>query len=440
MLDEYRNDHLRILFRRIRNEPGVVALHEWQSGGAEPSTLRDHLRRSGFAGDVQARHPCVSAGAAFFVHHFPQAVSDRLQRAGGDPQSANDFAGHLQAFDAAVGLCPLDHPHDMRPIHGPAVRYRSHHDRALKRSDDQGSLADGDGYRFAGIPLSMLLLRRPIRRWDDARLFAIEVNLRNLSQTEVMSPFGDLVDAQSRADVVEENVAGNFQSVRHGDHTVTLPAPVTEASTKEHRAARAIERRSRTDRPLRQSSHCHDRFENRTGRIETLNRAIELDFEWIRRDQLPRIGRESFRVNVRIEFWRGNHRQDLAVARIDGHDGADEFIFGEVLLRAALQVEIDGQIDVVSRLRLLSRRSHFGEPASVAVVLPELRAVLAAQIFVVHQLDAAFADQVTLFEVFMLGEIFFVHLADEADDVRGHRSVRIIAPLHRLDVELRERQ
>ena len=76
----------------------------------------------------------------------------------------------------------------------------------------------------------------------------------------------------------------------------------------------------------------------------------------------------------------------------------------------------------------------------MAVVLPELRAVFAAQIFVVHQLDAALPDEISLFQIFVLPEIFFGDFADEADEMRGHRVVRVVASLHRLDVELRERQ
>ena len=75
----------------------------------------------------------------------------------------------------------------------------------------------------------------------------------------------------------------------------------------------------------------------------------------------------------------------------------------------------------------------------MTVVLPVLRAVAAAQIFVVHQLDAALADEVALPQVFVFGEIFFTDFADEAHHMRGHRRVRIVAALHRIDVELGER-
>jgi hypothetical protein len=74
----------------------------------------------------------------------------------------------------------------------------------------------------------------------------------------------------------------------------------------------------------------------------------------------------------------------------------------------------------------------------VTVVLPVLRSVAATEIFVVHQLDASLADEVALLEILVSEQLLFTHLANEAHHVRRHRRVRIVSPLHRLDVQLRK--
>ena len=113
-------------------------------------------------------------------------------------------------------------------------------------------------------------------------------------------------------------------------------------------------------------------------------------------------GVKRLRVDVRIERRRGDHRQHFAVARIERDGGADEFVLDEVLLGAALQIEVEGEVDVVAGHRFLARGAVLREAAAVAVVLPVLRAVAAAQVFVVHHLHAALADEIALLEIFVL--------------------------------------
>src|SRR5436309_2327719 len=75
-------------------------------------------------------------------------------------------------------------------------------------------------------------------------------------------------------------------------------------------------------------------------------------------------------------------------------------------------------------------------PVHVNVVLPILSAVFAAQIVVVHQLDAALADEVTLTQILVLGQLSLIDFTDESHRVRGHRAVRIVAALHGRHVQL----
>ena len=73
-------------------------------------------------------------------------------------ESAQNLAGHLKPFHAAVGFGALDHAHDVRTINGAAIGDGGHHHRRLQRGDDQRTLPDGDGNRFAWIPLPMLFM------------------------------------------------------------------------------------------------------------------------------------------------------------------------------------------------------------------------------------------------------------------------------------------
>ena len=76
----------------------------------------------------------------------------------------------------------------------------------------------------------------------------------------------------------------------------------------------------------------------------------------------------------------------------------------------------------------------------MAVVLPELGAVAAAEVLVIHELHSAFSDQIALLQILVLRQLSLGEFTEEADDVRAQRAVRVIAPLHGLDVELRKRE
>src|SRR6202035_5678364 len=124
----------------------------------------------------------------------------------------------------------------------------------------------------------------PLRGGNEARFFAIEIDLRNLAERQVVRIFGDLVHAEARSGVVEEDVAGDFQRVRYSDRSVALFSPATEAASEEDRAATTIECRSRTDGAIGQTGHGHHRLEHGPRRVEALDGAVQFDFERIRGD------------------------------------------------------------------------------------------------------------------------------------------------------------
>src|SRR5438094_10300350 len=142
----------------------------------------------------------------------------------------------------------------------------------------------------------MLFCRGPLRRRNDSGFLAVKIDFRELAESEVAGPLRDLVDAESGADVVEKDVTRDFQSVRDRELTMSLPPPAAEPASEEHRAAAATELRAGTDSAFPQPGDRHHRFENRSWRIHPLDRAVQLDFARIRRNQLPGIGRKTFRV------------------------------------------------------------------------------------------------------------------------------------------------
>ena len=187
----------------------------------------------------------------------------------------------------------------------------------------------------------MLLLRRPFGGGDDAGFLSIEIDLGDFAEGEVMGVLGDLVDAEACAGVVEEDVAGDFERVRHRDRAVPLFSPAAETASEEDGAAAAIERCSRTDRAVGKTGHGHHGLEDGSRRVHALDGAVQFDLEWIGDDRPPDVGRESFRVDVRVERRRRDHGQHFAVAWIERDRRADELVLDKILLGAALQLEVD---------------------------------------------------------------------------------------------------
>ena len=126
---------------------------------------------------------------------------------------------------------------------------------------------------------------------------------------------------------------------------------------------------------------------------------------------------------VGIEAGPRNHRQNLAVARVHGDDGAVAVAQRE--LRRALQIVVDGQLQVLAGNGVLNAEvAHF---AAVAVDNHFARTVLPAQQLVVCLFHARLAHHVARLVVgeARIIQIVFAHLAHIADQVRGKTIARI---------------
>src|SRR5688572_1474326 len=64
VLDERHHHQLRVLGRRVRGEPGVVALLEGELARVDPGLLLDYLRRTGLTRDLDPGQADARRGAA----------------------------------------------------------------------------------------------------------------------------------------------------------------------------------------------------------------------------------------------------------------------------------------------------------------------------------------------------------------------------------------
>ena len=135
-------------------------------------------------------------------------------------------------------------------------------------------------------------------------------------------------------------------------------------------------------------------------------RAVDLDGE--------RIG---------IETGPRNHGQNLAVARVHGHNRA--VAVAQRQFGGALQVVVDRQLQVLARHRVLNAKvAHF---APVAVDHHFAAAVLPAQQLVVGLLHARLAHHVARLVVGKprIVQVVLAHFAHVPDQVRGKAVARI---------------
>src|ERR1035437_2986561 len=97
--------------------------------------------------------------------------------------------------------------------------------------------------------------------------------------------------------------------------------------------------------PFLQSSGGHDDLENRTRRKLCLDRFVEQRLAGIGDQLVPLITRYAHREFIGIERGMADHRQNFAIARIHGDDGAGSAI--QRLLGRYLHIEIDGELELL---------------------------------------------------------------------------------------------
>ena len=126
---------------------------------------------------------------------------------------------------------------------------------------------------------------------------------------------------------------------------------------------------------------------------------------------------------VGVEAGPRHHRQNLAVPRVHGNDGAVAVAQGE--FRGALKIVVDGEPQILAGNGVLD--AEVAHLAPVAVDDHFARAVLAAQQLVVRLLHARLAHHVARLIVgeARIVQIVLAHLAHVADQMRGKSVARI---------------
>src|SRR5437868_4143030 len=107
----------------------------------------------------------------------------------------------------------------------------------------------------------MLFLRRPFGRRNDACFFAVEINLRDAAEAEILGVLRDLVDAETSANVVEKYVGRYFQRTLDVDVAETFFFRSSKTTAEEDGTAAVIERRLRANCALSQSRNRHHGLE-----------------------------------------------------------------------------------------------------------------------------------------------------------------------------------
>ena len=179
--------------------------------------------------------------------------------------------------------------------------------------------------------------------------------------------------------------------------------------------------------PSCKPGHGHEDLEGRPGRELRLDGLVHQRVVGVSDELVPVGAVDADGKGVGIEAGTRDHGENLAIARVHGHDGA--VAVAECQFGGALQVVVNGQSQVLAGDGVLD--SEVADLAAVAVDNHFAGTVLAAQQLVVGLLDAGLAHHVAGLVVgkARIVQIVFAHLAHVADQVRGKAVARIKAAL-----------
>src|ERR1019366_5294933 len=264
--------------------------------------------------------------------------------------------------------------------------------------------------------------------------FLWQIDPRLLSEPEHGGVLRDAADAQLLGQRVEVRIAGleNRFADAHGPVTAVSGDP-----TFEEAAVKGLATSAGNDEVLcntfLKSGGSHDDLEHRTRSELRLDGFVEQRLTGIGDQPVPLITRDAHREFVGIERGAADHRQNFAIARIHGDNGAGPAL--QRLFGRYLHIEIDGELELFA-----GDGGHIAEGAHflAATVDQHLaRAVLAHQNIVVVLLDARHAyDVARVVQLpLRLSQHVFANLADVADDVRHETVAGIEAPVNGDGVE-----
>src|ERR1019366_8895436 len=231
----------RMILWRERDEPCVVLELVGRLviclALADRSAAADDLGRAGFAAYDDIVEMGFVRGAAGAVDDVGHRVLDDFEVVRIDLDSVLDRR-RIRLGDIAVES--LDVLDELRPIADAAVGDLGGDLRHLERRGRDVTLADGDRERFRGIPSLVEALLLPRRRRDGAGILVIEIDAALDSESELIGPFRNPIDAKPFSDVVKINVARPHDRIVQLDGAVALMAPAMILASAEPQPAGAI--------------------------------------------------------------------------------------------------------------------------------------------------------------------------------------------------------
>src|SRR5208282_173458 len=413
----------RMILWRERDEPCVVLELVGRLvlllALADRSIAADDLSRAGFAAYDDIVEMGFVRGTAGAVDDVGHRVLDDFQRAGIDLDSVFDHR-RIRLGDVAVES--LDVLDELRAIADAAVGNLGGDLRHLQRRGRDVTLADGDGERFRRIPSLVEALLLPRRRRNGAGILVIEIDAGLDSETELIGPFRNPIDAELLSNVVKIDVARPHDRIVELDGAVARFAPAMILASAEPHSAGAVVGGIGTKRAFLESCDRIDNFEGRAGRINSLDDAIFQRMVRVGGQFAPRRRLDAAAEDVGVEGRMRHHREHVAVSRIERDEGA--VLPGHRILRDLLEIEIDGHDDAFAG-RVGNFLEH-AQPPPDGVNFDLLSAGVAAQKTLPHALEAEFSDLVAHVIVGPLDQIVLGYLADVAEQVRGELAVQVM--------------
>ena len=167
-----------------------------------------------------------------------------------------------------------------------------------------------------------------------------------------------------------------------------------------------------------------DWLECRAGRINPGRRLVDQRVALVGREFLPGRMRQPGRELHRIEARARQHREHVAIRRVEQHAG-DAGLALDAAGDEFLHRDVEPENDVIAGLPRLTRQ--LAHDAAMRVDLDLAGAGEAAQPLVLRPLDPAPADaEIGQLEQRIAGQILIGHRRHVAQHMRGHRAIGII--------------
>src|SRR5262245_33037115 len=199
--------------------------------------------------------------------------------------------------------------------------------------------------------------------------------------------------------------------------------PVTEGMLPIVVIARTAHGGMRGDHPIRECSQGSDNLEHRARRILALRSPVVQRKVRIGAQGPPRSGRGTGDKGVRIKGRLARQSENLAITRVEGHDGA--VVIFEEALGELLELEIKGQHEIHTGRRWTRRDDLCFTPNSIDLYLAE--PWLTAEYVFKGLFKPRLSNQIAriVAEVLALLELHLANFPEVAQQVRGQRAVGI---------------